>query len=96
MVMGIPKGDPEIYTVRTSMPDSYQVGMNRSTATILIEELALGTRLDPKGLNHDNDSLMDLAADLAREGHTMYAERIKRHALKVNSLHLSIVKDGLF
>lgn len=61
-----------------------------------MEELALGSRVGRNGLNHDNDSLMEIAADLAREGHMMYAERIKRHAIKVNSLYLSIVKAGLF
>lgn len=47
-----------------------------------VEECAMGTRLDPHGLNHDNDSLMELLGR-ARKGSGTACEQLDiQHALK--------------
>lgn len=59
----------------------------------VLEEAALGKRLDPEGLNHNDDSLMELAARVAGAGHKALADQIKYHALRINSAYAQTQKS---
>lgn len=65
---------------------------NHADMALLVERIALGTRLDKDGLNyyHDDDSLMELAARIPNSGCVYTSKRLKSIAVKAASLHAQI------
>lgn len=87
MVMGIPQGNPVI----SSFESRQRLMLLNADAHALIEDLAMGSRIDKD--TRDTDSLMEIAAALAGIGQAALAQRLKFHAMRVNSLHLQLLKE---
>lgn len=63
---------------------------------VFIEECALGERLDPQGLSHDDNDLMTVArrAVGAGDGGRYVAEALCRRAMTANALWLELNNNG--